>query len=229
MPRAPSCRWCGMTDDHDKRAAFERLKDELREGGDAQEFLDLLRLSKRGQIDDNMVNIEARRLAKIEWKKTLGAGDDFIPAIQHRDYRVREKTLKLMLARMLRERRQIPRLLAIWGASYLDGPDLYDADTIEIDPEVEFTEEVPDRIARRADSTLCIWMLVRIGVRCPSAEEAGLTITRNEASPEHSICDAVKALLKEHNHHISYDGVVRCWQRGQEEYPDPAPPEPLNT
>ena len=217
-----------MTDDQDKRAAFEELKDELRGSADAQEFLDLLRLSKRGPTDDSMVDMEARKLAKSTWENTLRAGDDYIPLIQHSDYRVRDTTLKLILARMLSERRQIPRLLAIWGASYLDGPDLHDADTIEIDPEGQHLEEVHGGIARRQDRTLCIWMLVRIGIRCLSAKEAGLTITRNEASSGYSICDAVRAILEEHGHHISYDGVIRCWQRGQKEYPDPAPPEPLN-
>ena len=85
-----------MTDDQDKRAAFEELKDELRGSADAQEFLDLLRLSKRGPTDDSMVDMEARKLAKSTWENTLRAGDDYIPLIQHSDYRVRDTTLKLI-------------------------------------------------------------------------------------------------------------------------------------
>ena len=87
---------------------------------------------------------------------------------------------------------------------------------IDVDPKTEDSQEK----TRIKDKTLCVFMLVRIGIRCEAAIEGGLTATRNDGSIEYSVCDAVREVLDEIGHKLSYFGVARCWREGRREFPD---------
>ena len=62
---------------------------------------------------------------------------------------------------------------------------------------------------------------MRIGTRCEAAIEGGLTATRNDASLEYSVCDAVREILDEIGHELSYFGGGSVLAARQEGVPRP--------
>ena len=209
-----------MPDDHEKETAFEELKAELRTHADAREFLQLLRFSKEEPLDGESLAEEVASLLERCWEQMIAAGDDYIPVIGHPDPQVCDYIMRSMLARLRTEGRPVPRLLRNFREDLIAGPVLNEPDVIVVDPETEDTPERAPEKTRIQGKTFCVFMLVRIGTRCTAAIEGGLTATRNDASLEYSVCDAVREILDEIGHELSYFGVVRCWREGRREFPD---------
>ena len=209
-----------MADDQEKETAFETLKAELRDNVEAREFLQRLALSKYKPREDKNLAEQAGDLQAICWDAMIAAGDDYIPVIGHPDPQVCDYILRSMLARLQTEGRPIPRLLRKFCEDLIAGPVLNEQDVIEVDPETEDSSERASEKTRIKDKTFCVFMLVRIGTRCEVAIEGGLTATRNDASLEYSVCDAVREILDEIGHELSYFGVARCWRQGKREFPD---------
>ena len=212
-----------MANDRDERAAleelkeeaFEELKAELRDHADAREFLQLLRLSLEKPLEGESLAEEVASLLERCWEKMIAAGDDYVPVIGHPDPQVCDYVMRSMLARLRTEGRPVPRLLRKFREDLIAGPVLNEQDVIEVDPETEDTSERAPEKTRIKDKTFCVFMLVRIGTRCEAAIEGGLTATRNDASLEYSVCDAVREILDEIGHELSYFGVARCWQQAE--------------
>ena len=205
-----------------KAESFEKLKEELRENPDFQRMLCRMR-----PLDEGAVLEAAQELAKHTWPKVLLSGDDYIPLIDHPDERVRDLTLRLIVDRLSEERKPIPRLLAQWTAKFLGVEQLTRADIEEIDSRYNISDEIKSTASAIAESTVCIGFMVEIGIRYTTAQEAELTVTRNDAHStrlhnepqEFSVCDAVRDLLNEQSissargDPMTYDGVLRSWQR----------------
>ena len=207
-----------------KARAFEKLKDELRANPDFQRMLYRMR-----PLDTDAVVETAKELVDLTWPKVLSSGDDYIPVIDHPDERVRDLTIRLVVDRLLNERKPLPRLLSAWTARFLGVELLTGTDVEEIDPDNNIPDGIQDKISGVSGSTLCIWCLVDIGTRSVTAQQEGLTVTRNdESSPElhetpleFSVCDAVRDLLDEQGilnargDPMTYDGVHRNWRRAR--------------
>ena len=204
-------------DEQAKGIAYKKLKRELRTNIEVRELVYLLLDSKDWQLSDAKIRQIARRLSDHVWENVINVGDDFIPVVDHDDPQVRKETLKLTLARLLRERRPVPRLLAKWGASYLDKAGEIDAEAIEIDPDEDGPLGANQTIPGVRNSTLLIYMMVCFGVRSEIAREAGINATANPDYSKYSVCNAVHSILEENDYDITYSGVVRCWQRGRKE------------
>lgn len=209
-----------MTDDHEKETAFERLKAELCDNVEAREFLQRLALSQYKPREDKNFAGQVGDLQAICWDAMIAAGDGYIPVIGHPDPQVCDYILRSMLVRLQTEGRPVPRLLRILGEDLIAGPVLNEPDVIEVDPEAEDSPESLEEKTRVKGKTFCVFMLVHIGIRCEAAIEGGLTATRNDASLEYSVCDAVREILDEIGHELSCFGVARCWQQGKREFPD---------
>lgn len=203
-----------------KEKACKKLKAELRKNREAREFLQRLALSQYKPREDKNFTGQVGELEAICWEEMIAAGDDYIPFIGHPDPQACDYILKSMLARLRTEGRPIPRLLERLSKDLLVGPEVIEAEMIDVDPETEDSSEHPPEKTRIKDKTLCVFMLVRIGIRCEAAIEGGLTATRNDGSIEYSVCDAVREVLDEFGHELSYFGVARCWREGRREFPD---------
>ena len=203
-----------------KEEAFEELKAELRDHADAREFLQLLRLSQAEPLEGESLAEGVASLQERCWEKMIAAGHDYVPVIGHPDPQVCDYILRSMLARLRTEGRPVPRLLRKFREDLIAGPVLNEPDVIVVDPETEDSPGHSPEKTRIKDKTLCVFMLVRIGTRCEAAIEGGLTATRNDASLEYSVCDAVREILDEIGHELSYFGVARCWRQGKREFPD---------
>ena len=221
-----------MTDDQEKQApldklkarAFEKLKDELRANPEFQQMLYRMR-----PLDADAVVETAKELVDLTWPKVVSSGDDYIPVIDHPDERVRDLTLRLVVDRLLRERKPLPSLLSTWTARFLGVELLTGTDVEEIDPNYNIPEGLQDKSSGISESSICIWCLVDIGARSITAQQEELTVTRNdESSPElhetpqeFSVCDAVRDLLNEQGilnargDPMTYDGVHRNWRRAR--------------
>ena len=220
-----------MADDQEKQAAsdklkakaFEKLKDELRANPDFQRMLYRMR-----PLDTDAVVETAKELAEHTWPKVLSAADNYIPVIDHPDERVRDLTLRLIIDRLAEERRPIPRLLAQWMVKFLGVEQLTRSYFEEVEP-----RNVPDDIKSTASqiskTSICVAIMVEIGIQCAAAQEAEFTATRNyypsetlhKETVEYSVCDAVRDLLNEQGiknargHPMTYEGVLRSWQRAR--------------
>ena len=137
----------------------------MRTNTEVRELVYLLLDSKDWQLSDAKIRQIARRLSDHVWENVINVGDDFIPVVDHDDPQVRKETLKLTLARLLRERRPVPRLLAKWGSSYLDKAGEIDAEAIEIDPDEDGPLGANQTIPGVRNSTLLIYMMMCFGVR----------------------------------------------------------------
>ena len=199
-----------------KEKAFKKLKKELRDNVEAREFLQRLALSEYQPLEDKNFAGQVGELEAIFWEEMIAAGDDYIPIIGHPDLQVCNYIVKSMLARLRIEGRPVPRLLERLSKDLLVGPEVIEEEMIDVDPETEDSRKK----TRIKDKTLCVFMLVRIGIRCEAAIEGGLTATRNDGSIEYSVCDAVREVLDEIGHKLSYFGVARCWREGRREFPD---------
>ena len=221
-----------MADDQEKQAAsdklkakaFEKLKDELRANPDFQRMLYRMR-----PLDTDAVVETAKELLDLTWPKVLSSGDDYIPVIDHPDERVRDLTLRLVVDRLLREQKPLPRLLSAWTARFLGVELLTGTDVEELDPDDNIAEGLQEKASSISESAICIWCLVDIGIRSITAQQQGLTVTRNdESSPklhetpqEFSVCDAVRDLLNEQGiknargRPMTHDGVHRNWRRAR--------------
>ena len=199
-----------------KAKAVKKLKEELRDNVEAREFLQRLALSEYQPLEDKNFAGQVGELEAICWEEMIAAGDDYIPIIGHPDLQVCNYIVKSMLARLRIEGRPVPRFLERLSKDLLVGPEVFEEEMIDVDPETEDSQEK----TRIKDKTLCVFMLVRIGIRCEAAIEGGLTATRNDGSIEYSVCDAVRKVLDEIGHKLSYFGVARCWREGRREFPD---------
>ena len=180
-------------------------------------------------LDTDAVVETAKELVDVTWPKVLSSGDDYIPVIDHPDERVRDLTLRLVVDRLLDERKPFPRLLSAWTARFLGVELLTGADVEDIDPNDNIPEGLQDKFSGISESSICIWCLVDIGAQSIAAQQEELTVTRNdESSPElhetpqeFSVCDAVRDLLNEQGilnargDPMTYDGVHRNWQRAR--------------
>ncbi len=209
-----------MMDDQEKETAFERLNAELRDNVEAREFLQRLALTQYKPREDKNLAGQVGDLQAISWEAMIAAGDDYIPVVGHPDPQVCDYILRSMLARLQAEGRPVPRLLRKLSEDLIAGPVLNEPDVIEVDPETEDSPERAPEKTRIKGTTFCVFMLVRIGTRCEAAIEGGLTATRNDASLEYSVCDAVREILDEIGHELSYFGVARCWRQGRREFTD---------
>ena len=209
-----------MTDDQEKETAFEKLKAELCDNVEAREFLQRLALAQYEPREDRNFAGQVSHLQAICWEAMIAAGDDYIPVVGHPDPKVCDYILRSMLARLQAEGRPVPRLLQSFCEDLIAGPVLNEPDVIEVNPETEDSPERAPEKSRIKDKTLCVFLLVHIGTRCEAAIEGGLTATRNDASLEYSVCDAVREILDEIGHELSYFGVARCWRQGKKEFPD---------
>ena len=199
-----------------KAKAVKNLKEELRDNVEAREFLQRLALSEYQPLEDKNFTRQVGELEEICWEEMIEDGDDYIPIIGHPDLQVCNYIVKSMLARLRIEGRPVPRLLERLSKDLLVGPEVFEEEMIDVDPATEDSQEK----TRIKDKTLCVFMLVRIGIRCEAAIEGGLTATRNDGSIEISVCDAVREVLDEIGHKLSYFGVARCWREGRREFPD---------
>ena len=203
-----------------KEKAFKKLKEELRDNVEAREFLQRLALSEYQPLEDKNFAGKVGELEAIFWEEMIAAGDDYIPIIGHPDLQVCNYIVKSMLARLRIEGRPVPRLLERLSKDLLVGPEVIEEEMIDVDPETEDSLEHSQEKTRIKDKTLCVFMLVRIGIRCEAAIEGGLTATRNDGSIKYSVCDAVREVLDEIGHELSFFGVARCWREGKREFPD---------
>ena len=206
-----------------KAKAFEGLKDELRANPDFQRMLYRMK-----PLNEDAVLEAAQELAKQTWPKVLLAGDDYIPVIDHSDERVRDLTLRLVVDRLAEERKPIPRLLAHWTVKFLGVEQLTRGYFEEIEPR-NIPDEIKSMASQISETSVCIGYLVEIGIQCAAAQEAEFTATRNynpsetlhKETVEYSVCDAVRDLLNEQGiknargHPMSYEGVLRSWQRAR--------------
>ena len=206
-----------------KAEAFEMLKGELRANSDIQRFLD-----RMNPLDTDAVLETAQELAEHTWPRVLSAGENYIPVIDHPDERVRDLTMRLIIDRLAEERRPIPRLLAHWMVKFLGVEQLTRDYFEEIEPR-NVPDEIKSTASQISESSICIGFLVEIGIRCAAAHKAEFTVTRNcnpsetlhKTPAEFSVCDAVRDLLNEQGilnargHPMTYEGVLRSWQRAR--------------